>query len=232
MKILTLDTATETEGVALLEGDVLQGQAQIRVSKTHASQLWKTIFFLLAQAEWELNEIDLWAVTVGPGSFTGLRIGLATIKGLAFATQKPIVGISTLEALAFSFSYCPYLICPVIDARKKEVFCAYFRSDSHGEIHWAGEPRNIKPQALAQEIKEPVLLVGNGARLYQAFFKESLGALALFPDSHLHLISPVVLGTLARSRMQQGRQSSPEEIRPFYIRPSDAEYPRQTPSRY
>ncbi len=209
--------------MALLEGEVLRAQAQIRVHKTHANQLWKIIFFLLEQAEWDLPDIDLWAVTIGPGSFTGLRIGIATIKGLALATEKPIVGISTLEALAFSFPYCPHLICPTIDARKKEVFCATFRSDPQGKINPVGEPRNIKPQALVQEIKEPVLLVGNGARLYQDFFKESLGPLALFPEPHLHLIPPIALGLLAGVRFQQGLSSSPEEIRLLYIRPSDAQ---------
>lgn len=209
--------------MALLEGEVLQAQAQVRVARTHASQLWKTIFFLLAQAEWGIQDIDLWAVTVGPGSFTGLRIGIATVKGLAFATQKPVAGISTLEALAFPFAHCPFLICPIIDARKKEVFCAYFRANSDGKVILSGEPRNIKPQALVEEITEPTLLVGNGAKLYQGFFKEGLGPKALFPEAHLHLISPTVLGTLAWSRLQQGRESSAEEIRPLYIRPSDAE---------
>ncbi len=222
LKILTLDTATETAGVALLEGEVVQAQAQVRVAKTHANQLWKILLFLLEQAGWGLHDVDLWAVTVGPGIFTGLRNGIATVKGLAFATQKPVAGISTLEALASSFAFCPYLICPIIDARKKEVFCAYFRTDSEGKIIPAGEPRNTKPQNLVQEIKEPVLLVGNGARLYQGFFKEALGSKALFPETHLHLISPTVLGALARSRFQQGFQSTAEELRPLYIRPSDA----------
>ena len=223
MKILALDTSTETGGMALLEGEVLRAQAQIQVAKTHSNQLWKTIFFLLGQADWGLQDIDLWAVTVGPGSFTGLRIGIATVKGLAMATRKPVVGISSLEALAFSFSCCPYLICPLIDARKKEVFYAFFRSDPEGNIHMTGEPRSIKPQTLVREFKEPVLLVGNGARLYRDFFMESLGPGALFPKPHLHLISPIVLGILARSRFQQGRPSSLEGIRPLYVRPSEAE---------
>jgi tRNA threonylcarbamoyladenosine biosynthesis protein TsaB len=223
LKILALDTTTEIGGIALLDKGVLQAQAQIRVAKTHASQLWKTIYFLLEQAEWGLQDIDLWAVTAGPGSFTGLRIGLATIKGLALATQKPVVGLSTLEVLAHSFSYSPYLICPVVDARKKEVFCAYFRSDSAGKVTVIGEPRNIKPQVLGQEINEPVILVGNGARLYETLLKESLGSQALFPEPHLHLLSPVALGRMAWFHYLQGCPSTPHDIRPFYIRPSDAE---------
>jgi tRNA threonylcarbamoyladenosine biosynthesis protein TsaB len=209
--------------MALLEDRVLQAQAQIRVTRTHAGQIWKTVYFLLDQVGWTLREIDLWAVTVGPGSFTGLRIGLATMKGLALATGKPMVGISTLEALASPLTYSPHLICPVIDARKKEVFSAYFRVDSQGNLIMTGAPRNIKPRVLVEEIQEPVLLVGNGAGLYSSFFRDGLGAKALFPEPHLHLISPFNLGVLARSRFQQGAGGLPEEISPLYIRPSDAE---------
>jgi tRNA threonylcarbamoyladenosine biosynthesis protein TsaB len=223
LRILALDTATETGGMGLLEEEVLRAQVQIMVSKTHASQIWQSLFFLLKEAEWTLQDIDLWAVTIGPGSFTGLRIGIATIKGLAFATHKPVMGISTLEALACSFAFCPYLICPVIDARRKEVYCTYFRTNPEGKIIMAGEPRHIKPQILVQEIKEPVILVGNGARLYQDLFRQALGAKALFPESDLNLISPFILGTLARSKFKQNLESTAGELRPFYIRPSDAE---------
>jgi tRNA threonylcarbamoyladenosine biosynthesis protein TsaB len=170
-----------------------------------------------------LQEIDLWAVTVGPGSFTGLRIGLATIKGLALATGKPMIGLSTLEVLASSFAYSSHLICPVVDARKKEVFSAFFRSDGRGKVVMEGKPRNITPKVLVDELKEPVILVGNGASLYASLFREGLGPKALLPEPHLHLLSPFSLGTLAWSRFRQGFRPSPEEISPLYIRPSDAE---------
>lgn len=223
MKILALDTSTETGGVALLEGDVLRAQVQIRVAKTHANQLWAAIFFLLEQTGWGLEDIDLWVVTVGPGSFTGLRIGIATVKGLALATRKPVMGISTLEALAFSFAFSPFLICSLIDARQKEVFCGFFKSTPEGMMEKIGEPRHIKPLKLTEEIDEPVLIVGNGAMLYQDLLKKNLGPKVIFPSPHLHLISPFVLGLLARSRFQPDRPSSLEELRPLYIRPSDAE---------
>ncbi len=86
-----------------------------------------------------------------------------------------------------------------------------------------GEPRHVKPQNLVKELKEPVLLVGNGAILFKDFFKETLGSRAIFPTPHLHYISPLVLGILACSRFQADQQYSPEEIHPLYIRPSDAE---------
>lgn len=206
-----------------MEDRVLQAQAQIRVTRTHTGQIWKTVYFLLEQVGWTLQEIDLWAVTLGPGSFTGLRIGLATMKGLALATGKPMMGISTLEVLASSFAYFPHLICPVIDARKKEVFSAYFRSDGEGRITMTGAPRNAKPIVLVDEIKEPVLLIGNGACLYSSLFRDGLGAKALFPEPHLHLVSPFSLGVLAWSKFQSGDKGLPGEVSPLYIRPSDAE---------
>lgn len=223
MKIFALDTSTEAGGVALLEGDVLRAQVQIRVAKTHANRLWSAIFFLLEQVGWGLEEIDLWVVSNGPGSFTGLRIGMATIKGLALSTRKPVIGISTLEALAFSFPYFPHLICSIIDARQKEVFCQLFRSTPNGRIEGIGDPRHIKPRTVAEEIEESVLLVGNGAILYQDLFKEYLGSKAMFPSAHLHVISPFVLGLLAGSRFYPDRPPSLQDLRPLYIRPSDAE---------
>ncbi len=223
MKILALDTSTETGGMALLEGEVLRALVQIRVANTHANQLWASILFLLEQAGWGLEDIDLWVVTIGPGSFTGLRIGIATVKGLALATRKPVMGISTLEALAFSFPFSPFLICSLIDARQKEVFCCFFKSTPEGTMEEIGKPEHIKPLQLAEKIDEPVLLVGNGAMLYQDLLKENLGPKAIFPSPHLHHISPFVLGLLAGSRFDPDRPSSLEELRPLYIRPSDAE---------
>jgi tRNA threonylcarbamoyladenosine biosynthesis protein TsaB len=223
VRILALDTSTETGGIALLQGEQLRAQVQIRVVKTHSDQLWSVIFFLLEQADWSLADVDLWAVSIGPGSFTGLRIGLATIKGLAFATQKPVVGISTLEALAFSFSYSPFLICTLIDARQKEVFCGFYKSAPDGTMKQIGGLRHIKPQKLVEEIREPVLLVGNGVLLYKDFLQQRLGPKAIFPPPHLHQISPMVLGFLGRSRFLLGFPSSLDEIQPLYIRPSDAE---------
>ena len=223
MKILVLDTATEIGGFALVEGEQLLAQAQIRVAKSHSDSLWKELFFLLEQAGLDLKDVDLYAVTIGPGSFTGLRIGLATVKGLALAGGKPVVGVSTLEALAHNFLFCPYLICPMIDARKKEIFCAFYRHDAEKGMVQVGEQRHVKPEALLKEIREPVLLAGSGALLYAPLLKDGLGDLALFPEPHLHLVSPFVLGALAFRRYREGLPSTTDELRPLYIRPADAE---------
>jgi tRNA threonylcarbamoyladenosine biosynthesis protein TsaB len=223
MKILALDTATETGGVALLEDELLLAQCQFRTVKTHTHLLWKAILFLLEQTDCKITDVDLWAVTVGPGSFTGLRIGLATVKGLAFATGKPVVGLSTLEVLAAGLPCSPLMICPLIDARKKEVFYAFYRLDEEGKRVSLGQARNNKPQQVVESIKEPVILVGNGALLYRDFFQEALGRMAVFPEVPFHTLSPFILGTLAYNRFKLQGPVPLADLRPYYIRPSDAE---------
>ena len=223
MKILALDTATETGGVALLEDELLLAQCQFRTVKTHTHLLWKAILFLLEQTDCKITDVDLWAVTVGPGSFTGLRIGLATVKGLAFATGKPVVGLSTLEVLAAGLPCSPLMICPLIDARKKEVFYAFYRLDEEGKRVSLGQARNNKPQQVVEAIKEPVILVGNGALLYRDFFQEALGRMAVFPEVPFHTLSPFILGTLAYNRFKLQGPVPLADLRPYYIRPSDAE---------
>jgi tRNA threonylcarbamoyladenosine biosynthesis protein TsaB len=223
MKILALDTATETGGVALLEDELLLGQCQFRTAKTHTHLLWKAILFLLEQTNSKITDLDLWAVTVGPGSFTGLRIGLATVKGLAFATGKPVVGLSTLEVLAAGLPYSPLMVCPLIDARKKEVFYAFYRLDKEGKRASLGQARNNKPQQVVEAIKEPVILVGNGALLYRDFFQQALGEGVFFPEPPFHIISPFILGHLAYQRFKLDGPAPLDDICPFYVRPSDAE---------
>lgn len=232
MKILALDTATETGGVALLEDELLLAQCQFRTVKTHAHLLWKAILFLLEQTDCKITDVDLWAVTVGPGSFTGLRIGLATIKGLAFATGKPVVGLSTLEVLAAGLPCSPLMICPLIDARKKEVFYAFYRLDEEGKRVSLGQAKNNKPQQVVESIQEPVILVGNGALLYRDFFQQTLGWKAILPAIPFHSISPFILGTLAYQRLKSEGPLPLDDIRPHYIRPSDAELKTSVISPY
>ena len=182
MRVLALDTATEIGAIALVEEDTLLAQTQLRVEKTHSQNLWRTIRFLLAETGWGLEQIDLWAVSSGPGSFTGVRIGLATVKGLAWVTQKPVVGVSTLEVLAWSVTPTPYLICPILDARRQEVYFAFYRSTPAGSVLRVREPGHLAPLALLPEIQEPTVFLGNGLRRYQEILKDHLGPRALVPE--------------------------------------------------
>jgi tRNA threonylcarbamoyladenosine biosynthesis protein TsaB len=223
MRVLAVHTATEIGAIALVEGDTLLAQAQLRVQKTHSQNLWRTVRFILSETGWGLEQIDLWAVSVGPGSFTGVRIGLATVKGLAWITQKPVIGVSTLEVLACSVSPTPYLICPVLDARHQEVYAAFYRYTPEGSVQMIREPVHLRPGALVQEIEEPTLFVGNGVRRYQELFRDHLGPRAMVPEGGSHLLSGFTLAAIAQERFRQEGGRSAQEVSPLYLRPADAE---------
>ena len=223
MRVLALDTATEIGAIALVEEDRLLAQTQLRVGKTHSQNLWRTICFLLAETGWGLEQIDLWAVSTGPGSFTGVRIGLATVKGLAWVTQKPVIGVSTLEVLAWSATPTPYLICPILDARQQEVYFAFYRYTPAGAVLMVREPGHLRPLALVQEIQEPAVFLGNGVRRYQEIFRDHLGPRALIPEVWSYPLSGFTLAAIAQKRFRQGEGRSAGEVSPLYLRPVAAE---------
>ena len=227
MRVLALDTATEIGAIALVEEDRLMAQTQFRVEKTHSQNLWRTIRFLLSETGWGLEQIDLWAVSIGPGSFTGVRIGLATVKGLAWVTQKPVIGVSTLEILAWSVAPTPYLICPILDARRQEVYFAFYRYTPLGSVLMVREPGHLSPLALVPEIREPAVFVGHGALRYQELWKEHLGSRALVPEVWSHPLSGFALAAIAQKRFRRGEGRSAGEVSPLYLRPAAAEFKKK-----
>jgi tRNA threonylcarbamoyladenosine biosynthesis protein TsaB len=232
MRVLALDTATEIGAIALVEEDTLLAEIRLRVEKTHSQNLWRTIRFLLAETGWGLEQIDLWAVSTGPGSFTGVRIGLATIKGLAWVTQKPAIGVSTLEVLAWSVTPSPYLICPILDARRQEVYFAFYRSAPEGSVRMVREPGHLRPLVLVQEIQEPAVFLGNGVRRYQELLRDHLGPWALLPEVWSHPRSGFALASIAQKRFRLGKDQSAGEVSPLYLRPADAVLkPRESPGK-
>src|SRR5512142_2291842 len=127
MKVLGIDTSTMMGAVGIVDGEELIAELRTNVSVTHSERLMLHVDGLLKSARLTLSDIDGFAVTVGPGSFTGLRIGLAAVKGLAYGTRKPVAGVSTLDVLADNLPYCKYQVCPVLDARKKMVYAAIYK---------------------------------------------------------------------------------------------------------
>lgn len=127
MKILAIDTSTMLGGIAIMEDSKLIAESRLNVKSTHSERLMTEIEHCLKQSVLRIMDIDVFAVAIGPGSFTGLRIGLSTVKGFSFATGKPIVAVPTLEALAWNFPYSKYPVCTMLDARKREVYAALFK---------------------------------------------------------------------------------------------------------
>ncbi|MDD5450583.1 MAG: tRNA (adenosine(37)-N6)-threonylcarbamoyltransferase complex dimerization subunit type 1 TsaB [Desulfovibrionales bacterium] len=223
MKILAVDTSTHTGSAALTDNGAVLAEYSLFSNETHSRRLLQAVEHLLAQTGLAFNDIDGLAVAIGPGSFTGIRIGLATFKGLALATGKPVVGISSLDALAANFPVADRPVFPVIDARKKEVFTAAYYPNEDGRLIKTSPELALSPQDLVTRIKERVILVGDGARSYGEFFKKELGDKAFFAPGPFSFIRASNVAFLAAEKFKAGEQADIVTMVPAYIRPSEAE---------
>ncbi len=223
MKILAVDTSTMSGSLALLDDEHITAEWTLRSAQTHNRRLLKAVDFLLREAGTDLASIDAFAVASGPGSFTGLRIGMTTIKLLAWTSGKLYAAVPTLDALAFPFSFSAYPVCPLIDARKGEVYCGIYRPDGKGNLTLTGPYAALAPTDLAKIVTEPTILFGDGWLTYRNRLRKSLGSLALEAPASFNLIRAGVVGELARRRFLRGDSDSPEQSIPLYVRPSEAE---------
>jgi tRNA threonylcarbamoyladenosine biosynthesis protein TsaB len=216
--------------VALLDGEALVAEQRSSVGVTHSERLLLAIDRGLAAAGWQLRDVGLLAVAIGPGSFTGLRIGVATMKGLAFATGAPLVGVPTLDALAWTLPYAAWPVCPVLDARKHEVYTARYRTGD-GRLDRLTDYRAVRPRALAEELlardDQPMIFVGDGAAAYGAVFREVLGARARFAPPGQGLPSAVPVAQLGGEALARGEAADPASLIPLYVRRSEAELGRE-----
>ena len=223
MKILAVDSSSLTGSVALCRGESLVAESLLNVRSTHSEKLLKQIDLLLGEADWKLEDLDLLTVVTGPGSFTGLRIGIATVKGLAQVLNKPFVPVSSLQAVAMNLPLSPVPICAFLDARKKEVYSQLF------EWHHAvgpvaiGEPSVLPPERLLRELPGEVALVGDGVLLYRHLIDDILADRALIPVATAHQLRAVQASWLALQAWSAGLVQDAAGILPTYIRPSDAE---------
>lgn len=222
MKILALDTATKSCSVALTDNGSLSAEFTTLKDQTHSKHLMKLIHSVLEIAGCGVGDVDGFAVTIGPGSFTGLRIGISTIKGLAHALAKPVVGISSLQALAWQGADPNYLICPFLDARRGEVYWATYRFDGERLIQKTGS-RATAPKVACEHIQEPCLFIGNGARLYRRQIAGELGYFAHFVSRDRDILKASSIAFLSLERFKAEDTDEVAGLIPHYIRKSDAE---------
>lgn len=223
MRILAIDTATQVESVALISEEELIAEYTLNCPVTHAKLLVGTIELLLRNSNLTINDIDGLAVSLGPGSFTGLRIGVSTVKGLALASRKPVVGVPTLDALAFNLPFARNLICPIIDAKKGEVYTALYRMDEIEGLIKLTENLVIDPIALLKKIHEPVIFTGEGVRICGMLINETLGELATFAPVQVSTVHAASVAYLGLSKFKQSIIEDLASLTPIYIRPSEAE---------
>ncbi|WP_321390464.1 tRNA (adenosine(37)-N6)-threonylcarbamoyltransferase complex dimerization subunit type 1 TsaB [uncultured Desulfuromusa sp.] len=223
IKILTVDSSSFTGSVALCRGEFLVAESLLNVRSTHSEKLLKQIDLLLDEVGWSLQDLDLLAVVTGPGSFTGLRIGIATVKGLAQVLNKPVVSVSALQTAAMNLPLCSVPICAFLDARKKEVYSQLFEwNPSDGPIA-IGPSSVLPPEKLLKELPEKVAFVGDGVLLYRHLLDALPAQQALIPVATAHQLRAAHASWLALQAWQRGLGQSAAEILPTYIRPSDAE---------
>lgn len=212
--------------MALTVGTREQGEVVATLSLTgtvtHSRRLLSAIDWIMTEAGVNWPDITGIGVSLGPGSFTGLRIGMATAKGLAAAADKALLGASTLDSLAAK-CVTTRLVCSVLDARKKEVYAAFYRCNQRGLTERVGEPAVLAPETLASSIDEPVLLIGNGARIYRDIWQKALLEKAQFAPAGLNEPSATSLGFLAGELLEKGHVLDLAEGTPLYVRSSDAE---------
>ncbi len=223
MKILALETATMAGSAAILDdSEGLIGEIRVNINIAHSERLMPSVEWLLNASRVSIRDIDAFAVSIGPGSFTGLRIGLSTVKGFCYATGKPVVPVPTLDAFARTLPFCPFCICPMLDARRNEVYACLYKWEG-GVMKKILPETAVNPGDLLKEIKEKTVFLGEGARIYEKLIKESLRGDAVFAPPETMTPRASTVAEIAAEKIKAGIFTDPIALVPFYIRKSEAE---------
>lgn len=227
MRILAFETSAKAASVALLADGVLQGESYQNTGLTHSQTLLVMAQDLLAQCGCTVADVDALAVAAGPGSFTGVRIGVAAAKGLAWGAELPCCGVSTLEAMAMALGTWEGTVCACMDARRAQVYNALFRAEA-GVLTRLTPDRAIALEELAQELETvsgPIFLVGDGSTLTSRTLQARIPNLVLPPEHRLHQRA-VGVALLAASKLAAGETADAAALCPDYLRLSQAERER------
>ena len=224
MKILAVDTSQKTVSTALTENNVILADIFVNSGRHHSEMLLPAIEEVFRLAGLEPDEVDLFAVTIGPGSFTGLRIGAATIKGLALATGKPVVGVSTLDVLALNSTPAGRrMICPMLDAQKNQVYTALYSPTVGTGMQKIREERIVEVDGWLQELDADILFLGDGAVKYSPLIHRRFSSAACIAEGHQNHVKAAALAFLARDKFERGEQLDLLSFTPCYLRLSEAE---------
>lgn len=225
MKIFAIDTTASPASAAILSDGRLLGEYYLNIKTTHSQTLMPMTESLLKNANIKIDDIDVFAVNAGPGSFTGVRIGVASIKGMTFTSNKPCASVSTLEAMAWGMPYFSGIVCAVMDARCAQVYSALFRLEN-GSVRRLCDDRAISIQELSDELAqykdETVYLAGDGAELCFKEFSEQHPNVYLTPEN-VRFQHAYGTAKAAERLISEGKLCTSDELMPIYLRVPQAE---------
>ena len=227
MRILALDSSGLVATVAIVEDDQTIAEYTVNYKKTHSQTLLPMLDEIVKMTEFDLGTIDAIAVAGGPGSFTGLRIGSATAKGLGLALDKPLIHVPTVDGMAYNLFGCTGLICPMMDARRNQVYTGIYRFEQEFEI--VEEQMAIAVQELIEKLNaygEKVTFLGDGVPVYAKQLEEGLTVPYSFAPAHVNRQSAAAVGALGMKYASEGKMETATEHQPDYLRVSQAERER------
>ena len=228
MKILGLDSSGLVASVAIVEDNDLKGEYTVNYKKTHSQTLLPMLDEVAKMIELDLNSINAIAVSGGPGSFTGLRIGSATAKGLGLALGKPLIHIPTVDALAYNLVGSRDMVCPLMDARRNQTYTGLYRFDGN-------QMEIVKPQcavgideiiAAVNEIGQAVVFLGDGVAVFESYIRENCKVPFSFAPAHVNKQRAGAVAALGEIYYKEGKTETAEEHKPDYLRLSQAERER------
>ncbi|SFB21472.1 tRNA threonylcarbamoyladenosine biosynthesis protein TsaB [Acetitomaculum ruminis DSM 5522] len=228
MKILAIDSSGLVAGAAIYEDGIIKAEYQVNYKKTHSQTLLPMIDEIFKMTESDVKDMDIVAVAAGPGSFTGLRIGFATAKGLAMVINSPMVLVPTVDALAYNLYGNEQIICPIMDARRNQVYTGLYTFENF-EFKVIKEQMAVDIKEIIKKINEigkPVIFTGDGMPVFKEKIKELITVDYSFAPAHLSRQRAAALASLALEYYEKGLTIEADKATPVYLRLSQAERER------
>jgi len=222
MKILGIDTSTNTLSIAVLDGNRIVAQCNKDFKRRASDALIPTVKSVLKKADVGLGAIDAFAVGLGPGSFTGLRVGVSAVKGLSFATEKPILGVPSLDVVAFNALPCTQYVCPLIDARQNKIYACIYKPDAGG-LKKISRYLLTDISSLLQRINKPTMFLGDAVSLYRDVIEKKLGKKAFFKEHNRWYPRAQNVALLAKERYNTLEKVNPKNVTPLYLYPKECQ---------
>lgn len=228
VRILGIESSSLVASVALVTDDLVTAEYTVNHKKTHSQTLLPMLDEVARMVGLDLKELDAIAVSAGPGSFTGLRIGAATAKGLGLALDKPLIHVPTLDAMAYNLAGASGLICPMMDARRSQVYTGLYRCAAGLEVvkpQFASDVRELADEL--NRLREPVTFLGDGVPVYRGLLEEAVKVPFRFAPAHQNRQRAASVAALGRVYYDEGRLETAAEHRPDYLRKPQAERERE-----